>query len=145
RNHARRVGERLGLASSEEARRVGGDAFSTNISFGDLDKLHRVQRALESGRIDNETAVLEVVRILRSAGEPMPEETIWQIEEALGAEHKGNARLSMIAEQRAEHRSLSHGPKGSRGYAPRVLPGRRRRLRISRQPGELRPTTKFDS
>ena len=94
RSHAKQVGEAISHESVDEAHNVGGSPLSTNVTYGHLDKLHRIHRALEAGQIDSETAVSEVVRTLRTADDPVTAETISQIERAMGAKPKGLTRLT---------------------------------------------------
>ena len=144
RSHAKQVGEAISHESVDEAHNVGGSPLSTNVTYGHLDKLHRIHRALEAGQIDSETAVSEVVRTLRTADDPVTAETISQIERAMGAKPKGLTRLTEggeMVERRWVDRAIGSGAPGE----PRPVKKRARRLTIRRRPGELAPRAKFDS
>ena len=141
RAHAKQVGEALARRAAVEAESVGGNVISTNVTLGHLAKLHRVHRALKAGDIDADAAVLEVVSTLRTAGDPITADVIWQVERALGASSKGLARLT----ERAPKRSADRDVEGWGPSPPSPPRERRRRLTIRRRPGERTPTIKFDS
>lgn len=140
RSHASSVGEALRKASALETEEAGGLVLQTKVTHGHLDKLHKIQEALERGRIDRDRAVTEIVHVFRAAGDPVTEDIVAQLERSFDVEHRGLARLS----EYEEARGVGRAPAAPSGAATPRPERRRRQLRILRRPGQAVPTVRFD-
>jgi hypothetical protein len=116
-----------------------GKVLSTRVSTGQLGKLHRLHRDVSNGTRDPESAVREVLRTFKAAGESLDRNIIVTLERAFHAAPRGMERL-------AEAETIQSLPSAniSRTLEAPKVKGPVKRLTIERLPGSREKTVQLD-